>query len=85
MGLLVDSQNDGGGGGGNGVFGGCVRSLVRRKQVNSVHARTEGHPQLAKNLSVPYLVAIGNSVYLFIFIFHFWVNLIWFLFVCVFF
>ncbi|KAJ4721316.1 Vacuolar cationic amino acid transporter [Melia azedarach] len=59
MGLLVDSQNDGGGGGGNGVFGGCVRSLVRRKQVNSVHARTEGHPQLAKNLSVPYLVAIG--------------------------
>ena len=34
-------------------------SLIRRKQVDSVHYR--GHPQLARKLSVVDLVGIGNS------------------------
>jgi hypothetical protein len=41
--------------GGNGGFG----SLIRRKQVDSVHYR--GHPQLARKLSAIDLVGIGNS------------------------
>lgn len=53
-----DSQKDGGVGGR--YFGG-FRSLIRRKQVDSVHIRSEGH-QLAKELSVLHLIAIGNSV-----------------------
>uniref|UniRef100_A0A2N9G9G0 Cationic amino acid transporter C-terminal domain-containing protein n=1 Tax=Fagus sylvatica TaxID=28930 RepID=A0A2N9G9G0_FAGSY len=55
MGVLVDSQE---GGGGNGSSWGCVRSLIRRKQVDSVHAKSSGQ-QLAKALSVPHLIAIG--------------------------
>ncbi|KAL5547402.1 hypothetical protein UlMin_007089 [Ulmus minor] len=51
MGISVDSQE------GQGSFVG-FRSLVRRKQVDSVHAKRKGH-QLAKELSVPFLIAIG--------------------------
>ncbi|XP_011034288.1 PREDICTED: cationic amino acid transporter 2, vacuolar-like isoform X1 [Populus euphratica] len=52
MGFLVGSQN--------GVRGGgCFRSLIRRKQVDSVHFKPHGHHQLAKELSVPHLTAIG--------------------------
>ncbi|XP_024439840.2 cationic amino acid transporter 2, vacuolar isoform X2 [Populus trichocarpa] len=52
MGFLVGSQN--------GVRGGgCFRSLIRRKQVDSVHFKRHGHHQLAKELSVPHLIAIG--------------------------
>ncbi|KAF2288156.1 hypothetical protein GH714_004704 [Hevea brasiliensis] len=39
MGFLVDSHKDGG----FGVLGGCVRSLVRRKQVDSAHAKANAH------------------------------------------
>ncbi|KAH9728621.1 Cationic amino acid transporter 2 vacuolar [Citrus sinensis] len=60
MGFLVDSQRDGGGDGGYGMFGCCVRTLVRRKQVDSVHTKPErSHQKLAKNLTIPHLVAIG--------------------------
>lgn len=59
MGFLVDTQRDGGDGG-YGMFGGCVRTFVRRKQVDSVHTRPErSHQKLAKNLTIPHLVAIG--------------------------
>ncbi|CAK7341541.1 unnamed protein product [Dovyalis caffra] len=55
MGFLVDSQK-----GGVGVRGGgCFRSLIRRKQVDSVHFKAHGHRQLAKELSVLHLIAIG--------------------------
>ncbi|XP_010550573.1 PREDICTED: cationic amino acid transporter 2, vacuolar-like [Tarenaya hassleriana] len=54
MGFLVDTQKEGGG-----HSWGCVRSLVRRKQVDSAHAKSEGHHQLAKALTVPHLIAIG--------------------------
>lgn len=55
MGVLADIQNCG-----NGIkcFWGC-RSLVRRKQVDSVHVKREGHHQLARKLSITDLVAIG--------------------------
>lgn len=60
MGLLVDSQ-DGDAGGRRGFS--C---LIRRKQVDSVYVKSGGaHHQLAKELTVPHLVAIGK---LFIFI-----------------
>ncbi|KAH8491370.1 hypothetical protein H0E87_023496 [Populus deltoides] len=52
MGFLVGSQNGVSG-------GGCFRSLIRRKQVDSVHFKRHGHHQLAKELSVPHLIAIG--------------------------
>ena len=56
MGLL-----NGSGGGAKGSspswFG--FKSLVRRKQVDSAHTNSI-HPKLAKELSVPYLIAIGN-------------------------
>ncbi|KAB5512233.1 hypothetical protein DKX38_029261 [Salix brachista] len=55
MGFLVDSQKGGCGVGG----GGCFRSLIRRKQVDSVHSKARGHHQLAKELSVLHLIAIG--------------------------
>ncbi|KAK7860957.1 cationic amino acid transporter 2 [Quercus suber] len=64
MGLLGDSQEGGKGkgsswgGAGGGAGGGVISSLIRRKQVDSVHARSSGH-QLAKALSVPHLIAIG--------------------------
>ncbi|GMN38961.1 hypothetical protein TIFTF001_008181 [Ficus carica] len=60
MGISVDSQEGGGGRCG----GSCscswigLRSLVRRKQVDSAHTNSRSH-QLAKELSVPYLIAIG--------------------------
>ncbi|KAG8097693.1 hypothetical protein GUJ93_ZPchr0013g37264 [Zizania palustris] len=40
-------------------WGGGFPSLMRRKQVGSDRARAEGHRQLAKELNVPTLVAIG--------------------------
>ncbi|KAJ8763198.1 hypothetical protein K2173_025583 [Erythroxylum novogranatense] len=55
MGFLIDSQTDGG----TGVWGGCVRGLIRRKQVDSVHVKAHGHYQLAKELSILHLIAIG--------------------------
>lgn len=49
-----------------------IRSLIRRKQVDSDRPRAAGggHHQLAKHLSVPQLVAIGidHQSYLFSFI-----------------
>ncbi|KAK9986846.1 hypothetical protein SO802_031797 [Lithocarpus litseifolius] len=56
MGLLADSQEGGKGSSWGG--GGVISSLIRRKQVDSVHAKSSGH-QLAKALSVPHLIAIG--------------------------
>ncbi|XP_070012167.1 cationic amino acid transporter 2, vacuolar-like isoform X3 [Nicotiana sylvestris] len=52
------------GGGEGGCFVGGVRSLIRRKQVDSAHsnpssAAATSHNQLAKALTVPHLVAIG--------------------------
>ena len=40
-------------------WGGGFQSLMRRKQVDSDRIRAEGQPQLAKELNVPELVAIG--------------------------
>ncbi|KAM0980403.1 hypothetical protein COP2_013961 [Malus domestica] len=60
MGLLVDSNGEGGGGEG-GRYGGSWggrNSLIRRKQVDSVNVKSGGH-QLAKELTVPHLVAVG--------------------------
>ncbi|XP_038699408.1 cationic amino acid transporter 4, vacuolar-like isoform X1 [Tripterygium wilfordii] len=47
----------GGGGGAKSSWG--LRSLIRRKQVDSVHADREGRRQLAKRLSAFDLIAIG--------------------------
>ncbi|KAK4485592.1 hypothetical protein RD792_008235 [Penstemon davidsonii] len=53
-----DTQKNGGG------FGG-LRTLVRRKQVDSVHTKSSssssghGQNQLAKSLTIPHLIAIG--------------------------
>ena len=60
MGLLGDSQEGGKGKGSSWGGGGVISSLIRRKQVDSVHAKSSGH-QLAKALSVPHLIAIGTS------------------------
>ncbi|KAL6525528.1 Carnitine O-acetyltransferase mitochondrial [Orobanche hederae] len=54
-----DAKNNGGGGG-----VGALRSLVRRKQVDSAHTESSsssrsGHHHLAKALTVPHLIAIG--------------------------
>ncbi|CAF2039343.1 BnaA09g53040D [Brassica napus] len=54
MGFLVDTQKEGGG-----HSWGCVRSLVRRKQVDSAANGHSHHQQLAKALTVSHLVAIG--------------------------
>ncbi|KAK6942059.1 Amino acid/polyamine transporter I [Dillenia turbinata] len=43
--------------GGEGLRG--IKSLFRRKQVDSVHNRKESHHQLAKELTVAHLIAIG--------------------------
>lgn len=56
MGFLVDTQKEGGG-----HSWGYVRSLVRRKQVDSANAKSQGH-QLAKALTVPHLIAIGTHL-----------------------
>jgi hypothetical protein len=61
MGFLVDSQEGSGKGGGS--YGG-VRSLIRRKQVDSVRVKKRGQ-QLAKELSVLHLIAIGKVFALF--------------------
>ncbi|WCJ43564.1 cationic amino acid transporter 2 [Euphorbia peplus] len=53
MGVHVDSPKEGGG------YGGCFKSLVRRKQVDSELSKPNSHHQLAKELSVPHLIAIG--------------------------
>ncbi|XP_042512292.1 cationic amino acid transporter 2, vacuolar [Macadamia integrifolia] len=57
MGFVVDSQKEGRGTSGGGFLWG-FRSLMRRKQVDSAHAKSKGH-QLAKELSVIQLIAIG--------------------------
>uniref|UniRef100_A0A5B7AT36 Putative Cationic amino acid transporter 2 isoform 1 n=1 Tax=Davidia involucrata TaxID=16924 RepID=A0A5B7AT36_DAVIN len=59
MGFLHDSQK--GGSGGGGLFSRGFKSLIRRKQVDSIHAKSSagGHHQLAKELSVTHLIAIG--------------------------
>ncbi|KAL4376602.1 hypothetical protein GQ457_02G030530 [Hibiscus cannabinus] len=54
MGVLVDSQREG-----FGSSWGGLKSLVRRKQVDSAHSKRLGHHQLAKELTVPHLIAIG--------------------------
>ncbi|KAB2058622.1 hypothetical protein ES319_A11G245800v1 [Gossypium barbadense] len=54
MGVLVDSQKEG-----FGSSWGGFKSLVRRKQVDSAHSKRSGHHQLAKELTVPHLIAIG--------------------------
>ncbi|CAI9779625.1 unnamed protein product [Fraxinus pennsylvanica] len=53
---FIPFKSDGGVGG--------LRSLVRRKQVDSAHSKSQsasgsGHHQLAKALTVPHLIAIG--------------------------
>ncbi|GAV88379.1 AA_permease_2 domain-containing protein/AA_permease_C domain-containing protein [Cephalotus follicularis] len=54
MGFLVDTQKEGGG-----HSWGGLRSLIRRKQVDSATDVKAGHHQLAKELTVPHLFAIG--------------------------
>lgn len=54
--MALEAGSSGGGGGG---WGGGFRSLMRRKQVDSDRVRAEGQPQLAKELNVPELIAIG--------------------------
>ncbi|XWS42724.1 hypothetical protein CRYUN_Cryun16bG0038500 [Craigia yunnanensis] len=54
MGVLVDSQKEG-----FGASWGGLKSLVRRKQVDSANSKRLGHHQLAKELTVPHLIAIG--------------------------
>ncbi|MBA0687074.1 hypothetical protein Goari_014637 [Gossypium aridum] len=54
MGVLDDSQKEG-----FGSSWGGLKSLVRRKQVDSAHSKRSGHHQLAKELTVPHLIAIG--------------------------
>ncbi|XP_043701896.1 cationic amino acid transporter 3, mitochondrial-like isoform X1 [Telopea speciosissima] len=58
MGIMVDSQDEGVGSSGGRCSRG-FRSLMRRKQVDSAHAKGEGHHQLAKELSILQLIAIG--------------------------
>ncbi|KAL6637205.1 hypothetical protein ACP70R_024777 [Stipagrostis hirtigluma subsp. patula] len=50
---------EGGSSGGGRGWGGGFRSLMRRKQVDSDRVRAEGQPQLARELKIPELVAIG--------------------------
>ncbi|PIN08082.1 Amino acid transporter [Handroanthus impetiginosus] len=64
MGFLFDTQNNGGGGVGGNCAVGALRTLARRKQVDSAHTKSSsssgsGHHQLAKALTVPHLIAIG--------------------------
>ncbi|XVE62498.1 hypothetical protein DITRI_Ditri06bG0122600 [Diplodiscus trichospermus] len=54
MGFLVDSKQEG-----FGASWGGLKSLVRRKQVDSAHSKRLNHHQLAKELTVPHLIAIG--------------------------
>ncbi|KAI3955426.1 hypothetical protein MKW98_018527 [Papaver atlanticum] len=60
MGLLEFESLPNGGGSGKGCISWGFRSLKRRKQVDSAQARKYGkHPQLAKELSILELIAIG--------------------------
>jgi hypothetical protein len=56
--ILMALEAGSSGCGGRG-WGGGFRSLMRRKQVDSDRIRAEGQRQLAKELNVPELVAIG--------------------------
>ncbi|KAH7855057.1 hypothetical protein Vadar_020719 [Vaccinium darrowii] len=60
MGFLSDSQKGAGDGGQCSLPRG-FKGLIRRKQVDSIHSKSSGtgHHQLAKELSVPHLIAIG--------------------------
>lgn len=69
MGLLVDSKEGGGGGSGKQGSWGGLNSLIRRKQVDSVHVKSGGQ-QLAKELTIPHLVAIGKLFLLNHFLIH---------------
>ncbi|ESQ47418.1 hypothetical protein EUTSA_v10027685mg [Eutrema salsugineum] len=57
MGFMVDTQKEGDGG----HSWSCLRTLVRRKQVESSNgkAETPHHHQLAKALTFPHLIAVG--------------------------
>ena len=55
MGLLQEGDSNGGKG-----SWGSLRFLTRRKRVDSARNNSEG--ELAKELSVPHLIAIGNSL-----------------------
>ena len=46
------------------------RSFVRRKRVDSEHTTSSTGHQLAKALTVPHLVAIGNFIYFLIFFWY---------------
>ncbi|KAL6988633.1 Carnitine O-acetyltransferase mitochondrial, partial [Sarracenia purpurea var. burkii] len=61
MGFLYDSQKDGGFGGGQCSLVRGFKGLVRRKRVDSIHSKSSGtgHHQLAKELSILNLIAIG--------------------------
>lgn len=65
MGVVVDSQEGGEIGGGQGSC--SWRFLTRRKKVDSANENnnSESHGQLAKELTVPHLMAIGNSIPIF--------------------
>ena len=67
MGVSVDLQ-EGSRNGGHGPWS-SLRFLVRRKQVDSAKKNFEG--QLAKELSVPHLIAIGNPLWKVLFLFEF--------------
>lgn len=58
MGVSADSSGGGSHGGQSSWI--SMRFLTRRKLVDSAHKKTEG--QLAKELSVPHLIGIGNSL-----------------------
>ncbi|TVU45856.1 hypothetical protein EJB05_05361 [Eragrostis curvula] len=53
--MALEAGSSGGGRG----WGGGFRCLTRRKQVDSDRVRVEGQPQLARELKIPELVAIG--------------------------
>lgn len=91
MGFLSDSQKgagDGGGGGKQCSLACGFKGLIRRKQVDSIHSKSSGtgHHQLAKELSVPHLIAIGKftifsfsliGVFLFVWCFCSWGLVLW--------
>ncbi|TYJ01898.1 hypothetical protein E1A91_A13G186900v1 [Gossypium mustelinum] len=54
MGVLVDSQKEGFGSSWRGL-----KNLVRRKQVDCAHTKRLDNHQLAKELTIPHLIAVG--------------------------
>ncbi|KAH1032936.1 hypothetical protein J1N35_045110 [Gossypium stocksii] len=54
MGILVDSQKEG-----FGSSWGGLKNLVRRKQVDCAHTKRLDNHQLAKELTIPHLIAVG--------------------------